>query len=75
MNNKRFIRLIIIILSIVLISLSAHKLYSAFNTVSISKITLENFDEKQNKATIKIKIPIFFQYLANIIISFKKFNT
>ena len=56
MNNKRFIRLIIIILSIVLISLSAHKLYSAFNTVSISKITLENFDEKQNKATIKIKI-------------------
>ena len=45
MNNKRFIRLIIIILSIVLISLSVYKLYSAFNTVSISKITLENFDE------------------------------
>ena len=56
MNNKRFIGLIIIILSIGLISLSAYKLYSIFNKVSISKITLEHFDEKQNKAIIKIKI-------------------
>lgn len=56
MNNKRFIRLIIIVLSIILISLSVYKLYNAFNTVNISKIKLESFDEAQNKIVIKISI-------------------
>lgn len=56
MDKKRFLGIVIILLSVVLIAISGYKIYDTFNTINIDKIILESFDSEQNKAKIKITI-------------------